>query len=186
MRAYAQQQRRRDRHNHAEADQLPGLAQLAGPAGADPGPGASATFTATLTVPTSAIAYQAEKLKITATSSRFPGHQPADRRHHHGQAGRAAELLRRRGPAAGAGETLTFRHSLVNTGNYGDRFTITATQAYNWNITVVPTTTATLQPGVNRLVTVTVRVPSDAAVTAKNLIVLRATSAYSPTVRRAL
>lgn len=146
------------------------------------GPGATATFTATSTVPPASPAGVLERLKIKATSSVFPGEpQEVTDTITVLQYARLSFVAGQGRPLV-PGQTLIFRHTLVNTGNGLDSFRLTATQQYSWSVTITPTTTTTLAPGLTYPVTVKVVVPANAPVTAINPIVVRATSVFSPAV----
>lgn len=146
------------------------------------GPGATRSFTATTTVPPATAAGVAERLKISAKSTGAPGtvREVVDTITVL-QFARLSFVASQGRPLV-PGQTLTFRHQLVNTGNNNDAFTITTTQQLNWNVTVTPTTTAALAPGFTYPVTVIVEVPNGTAVTTVNSITVRATSVFSPTV----
>lgn len=144
-------------------------------------PGASKTFTVTLQVPTSAPGQVLERLKITARSVALPSvtKQVTDTITVL-QFG-AASLVSEQTRVAKPGVTVTFNHTLQNLGNGLDSFTITATQTLGWQITLVPTQTTTLAPGLSYPVQLKVQVPADAPPSAINRITLRATSVLTPT-----
>ncbi|HJZ46419.1 MAG TPA: hypothetical protein VKE41_04610, partial [Roseiflexaceae bacterium] len=75
---------------------------------------------------------------------------------------------------------LQFQHTLLNTGNGPDSYTISATQDLNWSITVVPTTTAVLSRGTYQTIQVSVQVPLGTTSLMTNRIILRATSKFAP------
>lgn len=146
------------------------------------GPGATRTFTATITVPTSAPANVVERLKITAASTAFPQNvQQVTDLVTVLQYARLSFVASQNQPLL-PGETITFRHQLINTSNGNDRFVITATQQLDWNITITPASTGLLVPGFTYPVTVQVDVPGGVAEDTVNRITVRATSVFSPTV----
>lgn len=79
--------------------------------------------------------------------------------------------------------TVTFLHTLTNTGNGADGFTISATQDYTWTVTIVPTETAKLSRGGSVPVTVVVDIPPGTPPTTVNRIHLRASSGFDDSVQ---
>ncbi|MFQ5611929.1 MAG: beta strand repeat-containing protein [Anaerolineae bacterium] len=81
---------------------------------------------------------------------------------------------------ADPGTVVTYTHTLSNTGNGLDTFTLTRRSDFNWPLTVVPSTTITLLPNVSATVTVTVAVPPDAISSTVHTALITATSVVSP------
>jgi uncharacterized membrane protein len=146
------------------------------------GPGATRTFTVTTTVPPAAPAHVAEQLKIVATSSSFPNTSQEVTDVITVRQYARLSFVASQGRLLVPGQTLTFRHQLRNIGNAKDGTTITVTQQFDWKITLTPTSTLDMEPGLTYPVTLKVEVPANVAVTAINQITVRATSIFSPTV----
>ncbi len=145
-------------------------------------PGASATITATLVIPTSAPAGIVHMLFVRArsTATSGPPHEIVD----------TTTILQfarvnftpSQSKPIQPGRSVLFRNVVLNTGNGSDQFTFSASQEFDWHITITPTQTASLAPGISYPVTVQVDVPAGAKLNALNRIVVRATSVFSPTV----
>jgi uncharacterized membrane protein len=145
-------------------------------------PGASATVTATLQVPTSADAGIEHQL-IVAVRSTAVGQvqsQVIDTTTVGRVAGVSISPSQIRPPLLG-GEVV-FQHVLLNTGNAPDSFVISATQDLDWEITIVPTRTATLARNTTYPVEVRVKVPSGRPGTPFNRITVTATSVSDPSI----
>ncbi len=80
------------------------------------------------------------------------------------------------------GSEIIFRHTLFNTGNGFDAFTISMTQDLNWPITIVPLETPTLRRAQSFAVEVRVTIPANATLIELNRIRVRATSQFDPAV----
>jgi hypothetical protein len=145
-------------------------------------PGATGTVTITLAVPSSADAGLQHVLTVKARSTALPSVsatltdtttvlQVAD----------ISFSPSRITPTVG-GQLVQFEHTVLNTGNGLDTYTITATQALNWSVTVVPTTTNALPRGTYQTIQVSIQVPQGATTVVSNRIRLRATSKFTPAV----
>lgn len=142
--------------------------------------GATATFTVTVKVPSSADAGALQKLTVSARSS--GGAEVA------GKVVDAITVLRVTGVSIAPGQTrkpvakqqVRFVHTLINTGNAPDSFTISATQQRDWGIAISPMQTPILPRGASYSITVLVQAPADMPATAINQIVVRATSDADP------
>jgi len=81
------------------------------------------------------------------------------------------------------GEVITFTHTLTNTGNAADAFTLTLSGLpVGWNATVVPTTTTTLARNASTTVTVQITIPTGINAGTTVTAIVRATSQGNPTV----
>jgi uncharacterized membrane protein len=146
------------------------------------GPGASGTVTITLNVPSSAEAGLVHKLTFTARSTALPSvSQVLTDTTTVLQVAGVSFSPSRITPTIG-GQLVQFQHTVLNTGNGLDTYTITATQTLDWNITIVPTTTVALPRGTYQTIQVSVQVPPGATSVVSNQIRLRATSTFSPAV----
>jgi parallel beta-helix repeat protein len=145
-------------------------------------PGASQTITVTLAVPTSADAGLQHVLQVKARSTAAPAFfsQLTDTTTVM-QVGGVSFSPSRSAPLAGP-QLLQFQHTVLNTGNGLDSYTITATQDLNWSITIVPTQTQALPRGTYQPILVQVQVPPGLLSVTVNRITLRATSTFTPTV----
>ena len=82
------------------------------------------------------------------------------------------------------GQTITYQHTLTNTGNAIDTFDLTNLSSQGWAVTVVPTTT-TVAADADVPVTVTVTIPltaSNAVSGTVDITVITATSTISPAI----
>ena len=145
-------------------------------------PGASRTVTITLSVPSSAEAGLQHVLTFTAHSTALPSVAPflTDTTTVLQVAGVSFSPSRIT-PTIG-GQLVQFQHNVLNTGNGLDTYTITATQALDWNITLVPTTTNALPRGTYQTIQISIQVPPGATTAVSNRITLRATSKLTPAV----
>ena len=138
--------------------------------------------TITLAVPSSADAGLHHVLTINARSTALPSiSQSLTDTTTVLQVGGVSFSPSRSTPTVG-GQLVQFQHTVLNTGNGLDTYTITATQTLNWSITIVPTTTSTLSRGVYATVQVSIQVPAGATTVESNLIRLRATSKFAPAI----
>lgn len=88
------------------------------------------------------------------------------------------------------GEDVTYIHTLHNTGNVSDTYTLAWSRSHSWStlsaalngVPVMVPGTATLLADQTLLVTVTVSVPMDAVTGTVDMIVITATSSSSPTL----
>jgi uncharacterized membrane protein len=121
--------------------------------------GASATVYLTVTVPADAMAGTVDETTLTATSQFDIGvsaavvdattvNQVAD-----------VSLSPDRQDTADPGETITYVHLLINTGNGTDTFTLSANSSQGWTVSHSPN--PTLASGASATAYVTVTVPSD-------------------------
>ncbi|HWQ15602.1 MAG TPA: hypothetical protein VNL77_22565, partial [Roseiflexaceae bacterium] len=78
------------------------------------------------------------------------------------------------------GETLEFRHTLVNIGNALDTFAISATATLPWPLTVSPGSTTLGPSAFDSFITLRVQVPADAPLGAVNRITVTAASRGGP------
>jgi len=87
------------------------------------------------------------------------------------------------GPLAWApGQQLQFEYDLANTGNATDRFTISAVQDLNWNVTVDAAQTPSVTRAGRYPIRVNVQIPANSPPGTTNHITLRAASVFSPSV----
>lgn len=144
--------------------------------------GAVCTFTVVVTVPQGADA-GSYSIPVTATAvnSGQPG-PPADVT---ATANNVVNVLLVRGvviapdrAASGLpGELVTFTHTLTNTGNGADSFTLGVTTATpGWTTLVTPTSALNVPRGATRPVTVTVRIPAAVSADATNTFTVTATA----------
>jgi uncharacterized membrane protein len=144
--------------------------------------GATGTVTITLAVPTSADAGLQHALTITARSTGLPSvAQSLTDTTTVLQVAGVSFSPSRVTPTVG-GQLVQFQHTVLNTGNGLDTYTITATQELNWSITLVPTTTNALPRGTYQTIQISIQVPSGATSAVSNRITLRATSRFTPAV----
>jgi uncharacterized membrane protein len=144
--------------------------------------GASGTVTITLAVPSSADAGLQHTLTFNARSTALPSvSQSLTDTTTVLQVADLSFSPDRITPTVG-GQLVQFEHTLLNTGNGLDTYTITATQVLNWNITVVPTTTNALPRGTYQTIQVSIQVPPGATTVESNRITLRATSTFAPAI----
>ncbi len=142
--------------------------------------GSSSLVTITLAVPSSADAGLQHLLTVTPRSTALPSvSQTLTDTTTVLQVGGISFSPSRTAPTVG-GQLLQFQHTLLNTGNGLDTYTITATQNLNWNITIVPTTTSALPRGTYQTIQVSIQVPPGATTVVTNRITLRATSKFTP------
>ncbi|MBN1955574.1 MAG: hypothetical protein JW900_11065 [Anaerolineae bacterium] len=73
-----------------------------------------------------------------------------------------AELGPDRVGLAPPGQTLFYPHTLTNTGNYTDTFSLAAASSEGWTVSVEPSLPVVLGPGSEQAVAVTVTIPGDA------------------------
>ncbi len=144
--------------------------------------GDTGTVTITLAVPTSADAGLQHMLTFTARSTGLPSvSQSLTDTTTILQVAGIGFSPSRMTPTVG-GQLVQFEHTVLNTGNGMDTYTITATQALNWSITIVPTTTNALPRGTYQTIQVSIQVPPDATTVVSNRITLRATSKFTPAI----
>ena len=125
-------------------------------------PGASGTVTITLNVPSSADAGLQHRLRFTARSTALPTvSQPLTDTTTVLQVAGISFSHGRITPTIG-GQLVQFQHTVLNTGNGLDTYTITATQKLDWKITIVPTTTVALPRGTYQTIQVSIQVPPGA------------------------
>ena len=135
-------------------------------------PGASRTVTITLAVPSSADAGLQHVLTFTARSTALPSvSQSLIDTTTVLQVAGVSFSPSRTTPTVG-GQLVQFQHNVLNTGNGLDTYTITATQALNWSITIVPTTTNALPRGTYQTIQVSMQVPPGATTVVSNRITL--------------
>jgi uncharacterized membrane protein len=84
--------------------------------------------------------------------------------------------------AARPGSEIVFQHTLTNTGNGPDTFTLTATGTLAWPITITPASQSLPVAGSYPAVLVRVQVPSSAPLGVENRITIIATSQSQPEV----
>lgn len=82
------------------------------------------------------------------------------------------------------GRSLVFSHTILNTGNGPDTFTITTTQELNWPVTLSTTQTPKMGRGVSYPLQVQVRIPADADPNIANRVTIRVTSTVDGSVRQ--
>lgn len=82
--------------------------------------------------------------------------------------------------AADPGATVTYTHTLTNTGNSTDSFTITLETSPGWSAAVTPTIVTDLAAGAARTVTVTVTAPTGIIFDSTGTVTATATSALPP------
>jgi uncharacterized membrane protein len=144
--------------------------------------GATGTVTVTLAVPTSADAGLQHVLTVNARSTGLPSlSKTLTDTTTVLQVGGVSFSPSRTAPTVG-GQLIEFQHTVLNTGNGLDTYTITATQALNWSITIVPTTTNALPRGTYQTIQVLIQVPPGATAVETNQIRLRATSHFAPAI----
>jgi parallel beta-helix repeat protein len=80
------------------------------------------------------------------------------------------------------GQTIEFRHTLVNTGNATDGFTFGVSGTLGWPVTITPSSTQLAPNGFNSFITVRVEIPANAELGALNRITVTATSRDGPAV----
>jgi uncharacterized membrane protein len=145
-------------------------------------PGATGTVTITLAVPSSADAGLQHLLTFTARSTGLPSVSASlTDTTTVLQVGGVSFSPSRSTPTVG-GQLVQFQHTVLNTGNGLDTYTITATQALNWGITIVPTTTNALPRGTYQTIQISIQVPPGATTVESNRITLRATSTFAPAI----
>jgi uncharacterized membrane protein len=145
-------------------------------------PGSSSLVTITLAVPTSVDAKLQHHLIVTARSTALPSIlQPLTDTTTIVQVADVSFSPSRITPTVG-GQLVKFYHTVLNTGNGRDTYTITATQALNWSITIVPTTTNALPRGTYQTIEVSIQVPPGVTTVVSNRVTLRATSKVSPAI----
>jgi uncharacterized membrane protein len=145
-------------------------------------PGSSGLVTITLAVPTSADAGLQHVLTVTARSTALPSVTASlTDTTTVLQVGGVSFSPSRSTPTVG-GQLVQFQHTVLNTGNGLDTYTITATQSLNWGITIVPTTTNALPRGVYQTIQISIQVPPGATTVESNRIILRATSTFAPAI----
>jgi uncharacterized membrane protein len=146
------------------------------------GAGASGTVTITLNVPSSAEAGLVHRLRFTARSTALPSvSQVLTDTTTVLQVAGVSFSPSRITPTIG-GQLVEFQHTVLNTGNGLDTYTITATQTLDWKITIVPTTTVALARGTYQTIQVLVQVPAGASPIDHNEIILQATSKFAPAI----
>ena len=146
-------------------------------------PNAGAAVLVTVEVPSSAEANVIDTTVLTARSVADPVVR--------GSATSATRVLQVAGAvlspnnraALVPGRVIAFQHTLLNSGNGRDTYTISVTQTLNWDITIDYTVPPTRHPrGVGLPVQVIVSVPANAPADAINSIIVRATSKFNPAV----
>jgi uncharacterized membrane protein len=145
-------------------------------------PGSTGLVTITLSVPTAAEAGLQHVLAVTVRSTALPTIvQSLTDTTTILQVGGVSFSASRIAPTV-AGQLVQFEHTVLNTGNGLDTYTITATQVLNWSITIVPTTTNTLPRGTYQTIQISIQVPPGVASVESNQIRLRATSTFAPAI----
>lgn len=82
--------------------------------------------------------------------------------------------------AADPGQTITYTHTLTNTGNSTDSFTMTLETSPGWSAAITPTIAAAVPPGGTRAISVSVTAPSGVAFDSTGTVTVTATSALAP------
>ncbi|MBC8163307.1 MAG: hypothetical protein H7Z42_19020, partial [Roseiflexaceae bacterium] len=146
-------------------------------------PGQGAPVLVTIEVPTSAEANVRDTTVLTARSSADPSVR--------GSATATTRVLQVAGAVLSPngratlvpGRVIAFQHSLLNSGNGRDTYTISVTQSLDWPIEIDYAVPPTRHPrGVSLPVQVIVSTPAGVPADAVNTIVVRATSRFDPQV----
>ncbi|MFL5805964.1 MAG: beta strand repeat-containing protein [Roseiflexaceae bacterium] len=151
----------------------------------------STTITVTVRVPTSALSGTLDIATVHAQSVTDSTADPGTAQEHttvRQVAGVSLSPPRFR--TAIPGQTIVFQHTLVNTGNGVDTFTLAATISgtgvQTWTVTIDPPSVQLIQGDNYPVVQVRVRVPASASRSASGRVVVTATSRSNPAVRARL
>lgn len=140
--------------------------------------GASCTFTVTVTVPedTDAGSYSITVSATADNAAPTPDVTATAVNTVNVLLARGVELAPDRSATGGPGQLLTFTHTLTNTGNGVDSFSLSAAPSLpGWSVLVTPTLAPNLPRDGTLAVTVTARVPAVAVAGATNTITVTAT-----------
>ncbi len=149
---------------------------------------ASSTITVTVRVPTSAISGTLDIATVQAQSVSDSSAAPGTAQEHTTVLHVAGvSLSPPRYRTAIPGQTIEFQHTLVNTGNGLDTFTLAATISgtgvLTWPVTIEPLSIRLIQGDSYPVVLVRVQVPASAARNASGRVTVTATSRSDPTAK---
>jgi uncharacterized membrane protein len=144
--------------------------------------GGSATIAVGIRVPTSVVSGTLDVTTITATSVSDPSVAASATEHTTVTRVTAGVLSPRFVQLASPGQTIEFRHTLVNLGNALDTFTISASSSLGWPVTVLNPSTQLAPAGFDTFIPVRLPVLAGAPLGAVNRITITATSRSGATV----
>jgi CSLREA domain-containing protein len=144
--------------------------------------GGSATVAIGIRVPTSIVSGTLDITTLTATSVSDPSITASATERTTIRRVTAGVLSPRFVQSASPGQTIEFRHTLVNLGNALDTFTIRATSSLGWPVTVLNPTVQLAPAGFDNFITVRLTVPADAPLGAVNRITITATAQSGATI----
>lgn len=146
------------------------------------GPGASQVITVTVRVPTSVLSGTLDIATVIARSTANPALSASAEERTTILQVAGADLSPPLFTTITPNTSLTLVHTLVNTGNGLDTFTLEATDQQNWDVTISPAS-VTLRAGRSfSSVVVTVQTPANLAPNVVNTITVRAVSRRNPAV----
>lgn len=148
--------------------------------------GASATVLVTLTVPTTGPV--TDTMQVTATSVISPAYNATvtDTTIVTGPVPIAGVNIEADQIGSGvAGTQVVYQHTITNTGNIPDTFSLTYDSSLNWTVTIVPDSIP-LDAGESTTVQVTVNIPGGTASGTADVTTVTATSTFNPTVSDAV
>lgn len=144
--------------------------------------GGSATVSVGIRVPTSIVSGTVDITTLTATSVSDPSITASATERTTIQRVTAGVLSPRFVQSASPGQTIEFRHTLVNLGNSLDTFTIRATSSLGWPVTVLNPTIQLAPAGFDNFITVRLTVPADTQLGAINRVTITATAESGATL----
>ncbi|MCB0036484.1 MAG: hypothetical protein KDE51_20770, partial [Anaerolineales bacterium] len=121
-------------------------------------------------------------MNVTATSTLSPSVQATAVNTTTVQTIRDVTLVPDNASSTTAGQTAVYQHTLTNSGNATDSFTLSATSSEGWSVTVDPLNSGSLAANQSIPVTVSVTVPAGAVVGTVDLTMITATSTNAVTV----
>ena len=142
--------------------------------------GLSTPVTVTINIPTGAPGGAVDTTVVTATSNADPGLMDTVTEATTVEYVYGVEFAPDRSGSGEPSSAVTYIHTLTNTGNSSDTYTLTALSSQGWNVTVEPAQTVMLDVGLSTPVTVTIDIPTGVLSGTVDTTVVTATSNTDP------